>query len=605
MASEPQPVEKKNYPSIGAYLLPYPLDTLSHPIPLASDRVTIGRSPKSVIVINMNTVSRHHAVIVSHDGHYYIKDNDSRNGTFVNAERISTSRIVHHDRIAFGDRHFVFLVTGKGRDALLDATGSLTLSREELEPSDFLAYEAELARMELFPARDTAPSPLLSDSAAKKPTLLERLSGRRTDAPLSTATDRQSRLIADMHRDHQRLSLLYRLSERIRAAAEPMAIVGEGLDLIMEALPTAARALVMLRSGPGGALKIIASRDRNPEISGAAMCISRTLLEWVLTEKMALMTPDVSEDSRLKDSESIKMSHLNAIICVPMLISQRVVGVIYVDSEDLLEPITQADVAFIAAVGHELAMSIANAQLQKSLIRSERMAAIGLTVSNLAHNIKNLVMMNQNALELMRLHLDRIGDEKADQCWHIIEKGFARTSTLAMEMLEYVREERLDSVMTDINALIRSNTDIFEQHLAAKGSQLTLALDSAEPRWVIDPKQFQRALLNIVTNAVDAIGDKPNGKVRIATCLDDGGRLVVSVIDNGCGIPADKRKRIFDLFFTTKGTGGSGLGLPMVSKFVTASGGRLAVSSKPGLGTRFQMIFQPGQHPAEQSSPSP
>lgn len=600
MHQDAQPIENETVPAVGAYLLPYPLQTLSRPIPLASSRTTVGRSPKNSFVIDAPTISRYHAVVISRDGNYYLKDLDSRNGTFVNGQPNRVGRIGHHDRIAFGNRQFIFLVAAdrhrpEAGTPLVAADESLALSGDALDPIHILACEAEQARKALFPPQGGAPAPEPSGTEAKKPTLLQRLGGHRTDDPLEAAAERQSRLISDMHRDHERLALLYRLSERIRAASRPATIMDEGLELVMRALPTAAKALILLRSGRGGALKTAAGRDRDPETGDSSVRISQTLLEWVLTEKMALMTTDASADSRLKDAESIRMSQRNAIICVPMLVSRRVVGVIYVDFEDLFAPITEADVAFIAAVGHELAMSIVNAQLQRSLIRSERMAAIGLTVSNLAHNIKNLTMMNQNALELMRIHLDRIQDGKADRCWQILEKGFNHTSTLSMEMLAYVREERLAPVTSDINALIRANADLFKQHLAVKGGKLILALDGRMPDWSVDPKQFQRALVNVVINAVDAIGDKSDGRVRIATRLDKDGRLVVAVTDNGCGIPADKRQRIFDLFFTTKGTGGSGLGLPMVNKFLRASGGRLTVASKPGIGTRFQMILPPGR----------
>lgn len=602
-ASPQEIIETAPPPQAVAYLLPKRPDTLSRPIPLMSGRITIGRSPKNTVTVEATTVSRHHAVIVSSDGRYYIKDLKSRNGTFVNNRRIDVNQVDHHDRITIGDQRFIFLVAAdeevapKG-DPLLDAGSSLALSREAMEPSGFLAGEAEQARLDLFPAQDRDLPPQPADSDARPLTLLQRLSARHRAAdPVAAAADLQSRMIADMHRAHQRLSLLYRLSERLRATAKPAAVLDEGVDLILEALPTAARVLIMLRSGLTGTLKIVAGRNRTADDTAESdIRISRTLLEWVLTEKMALMTPDVSADSRLKDSESIRVGRFNAVICVPMMVSHKVVGLIYVDSEDLLNPLNQEDVAFTTAVGHELAMAIVNAQLQRSVIRSERMAAIGLTVSNLAHNIKNLAMMNQNALELMRIHLDRIQDDKIERCWQIIEKGFTRTNTLSMDMLEYAREERLAPVSTDINRLIRENADLlFNQHLAASGANLILAMDDCIPEWVIDPKQFQRALVNIVVNAVDAVAKNPDGKIRIATSLGKDGRFVVAITDNGCGIPADKRKRIFDLFFTTKGTSGSGLGLPMVNKFVTASGGRLTVASKPGAGTLFKMAFPPGR----------
>lgn len=548
-----------------AYLLPYPIEFLSKPIPVTPNRATIGRSSQNTIIIDSATVSRRHAVIISREGNYFVKDMDSRNGTFINGAKVSVSRVEPHNRVTFGNHTFLFLKKSgeagpQETDHMIDANSTIVLSRDEIEPSDFLAYAAEDVRFGMFPHKEKDAKP--EDQEIK---------------PLKQA--------------HHRLSLLYRLSERLRATQIPREILIEGLDLILEAIPSAERAVIMLRSGRGGTLEVTASRNRNNEESDAGVQISRTLLDWVLTEKMALMTQNVSDDIRLKDAESIKVSHLNAVICVPIIVTEKVIGILYVDSGDLFEQMTQEDVTFTAAVAHELALTIVNIKLQKSAIRNERMAAIGLTVSNMAHNIKNLTMINQNAGELMQIHLDRIGDEKADACWKIIHKSLTQINNLSVDMLAYVGDQELSPTPTDINRVIRANTDFFTQSPENKEVKLYLELSEKNPRWMIDEKQFQRALLNIIVNAVDAIGNKPDGQICITTTVENGRRLVVAVQDNGSGIDPEKKQKIFDLFYTTKGTNGSGLGLPMVNKFIESSGGKLRVESEKGVGTTFKMVF--------------
>ncbi len=503
--------------------------------------------------------------MISREGDYFVKDMDSRNGTFINGAKVSVSRVEHHDRVTFGTHTFLFLKKSgeegpQETDHMIDANSTAVLSRDEIEPSGFLAYAAEDVRFGLFPRAEKDAKP--EDQEIK---------------PLKQA--------------HHRLSLLYRLSERLRAIQSPREILMEGLGLILEAIPPAERAVIMLRSGRGGTLEVVASRDRTSEACDTNIQISRTLLDWVLTEKMALMTQNVSDDIRLKASESIKVDHLNAIVCVPIIVTEKVIGVLYVDSGDLFEQMTQEDVAFSAAVAHELALTIVNIKLQKSVIRNERMAAIGLTVSNMAHNIKNLTMINQNAAELMQIHLDRIGDEETDACWKIIHKSLTQINNLSVDMLEYASEQELSPTSTDINRVIRANADFFTQSPENKGVKLELDLSEKNPRWMIDEKQFQRALLNIVVNAVDAIGNQPGGKICITTTVEDDRRLTVAVQDNGNGIDPDTQQKIFDLFYTTKGTNGSGLGLPMVNKFIESSGGKLLVQSEKGVGTTFKMVF--------------
>lgn len=565
MTNRDEHVGLDEYQSPGAYLLPYPIKSLSKPIPVPPSQATIGRSPRNAIVIDAATVSRRHATITSRDDNYFIKDMDSCNGTFINGEKITTGRVDHHDRITLGSQMFVFLKRTNEKERpstapIIDANSTIVLSKNEIDPSEFLAYETESARLGLLPPK------------------------RRGTQPAEPH-------IKPLEQAHHRLSLIYRLSEHLRTAQHPKEILIDGLELILEAILPAERAVIMLRSNSDGTLEVAASRNRDGEVSEADLQISRTLLDWVLTEKMALVTQNISDDMRLKASDSIRMNRLHAIICVPIIVAGGVVGILYVDAKDPFEQLTQEDAAFTAAVAHELALTIVNIRLQKSAIRNERMAAIGLTVSNLAHNIKNLTMLNQNAVELMQIHLNRMGDEKTDKCWRIIERGLARINKLSVEMLEYASDQELMPVPTDINQMILDNTDFFRQLFENKGIKTSLNLAEENPRWIIDKKQFQRAFLNMVVNAVDAIGDQPDGQIVIATAVENGCRLVVAVQDNGCGIDPGRQQKIFDLFYTTKGTNGSGLGLAMVNKFITSSGGKVAVVSEKGIGTTFKMLF--------------
>ncbi|MGD9310621.1 MAG: ATP-binding protein [Desulfosarcina sp.] len=546
-----------------AYLLRHPIESLSQPIAITPNRATVGRSPKNTICVDARTVSRRHAIIISRDGKYYVNDMNSRNGTYINGKKINISPLAHRDRIAFGNQCFLFLTTAddagpQSTDSLIDANSTIVLNRNEIDPSGFLAYAAENARSELFPQQED-----IHDTEAIKP----------------------------LKQAHQRLSLLYGLSERLRATQHPHAILMRGLELILEAIPSAARALILLRSGQGGTLEIAASLDRTKADCDDSMQISKTLLDWVVTEKMALMTQNVSDNIRLKDSESIKLIHQNAFICVPIIAAEKVIGVLYADSGELFEEFTQEDTSFSAAVASELALTIANIRLQKKVIHNERMAAIGLTVSNLAHNIKNLNMMNRNAVELMQLHLDRLGDEKANKSWQIIGHSISRINDLSLEMLDYVGEQPLNPKPTEVNQAIRSSIDVLIHSLPDTGIELRFNLSSAVSTWKIDDKQFQRALVNLVVNAIDAVAKNEDGKIVIGSCIENEKRLVVSVCDNGCGMEPENKKKIFDLFFTTKGTKGSGLGLPLVVKFIESSGGKLLVDSAPEKGATFKMVF--------------
>jgi signal transduction histidine kinase len=128
------------------------------------------------------------------------------------------------------------------------------------------------------------------------------------------------------------------------------------------------------------------------------------------------------------------------------------------------------------------------------------------------------------------------------------------------------------------------------------------------PLLTFDPEGLHRAVLNVVTNAIDACEKQEQGRVEIATELVEGMRLRVVVADNGEGIPPEDVERIFSVFESKKGSRGTGLGLPVSRKILHEHGGEISVESAPGEGSRFilelpaivpestgaTMPFQPG-----------
>ena len=452
-----------NDQSAMAFLLPHPIASPSRPIAISPSRTTIGRSPRNSVVLSSTSVSRRHAAIICREGCCYVKDLDSRNGTFINDEKITVNRLHHHDLIAFGDQRFLFLEQPanqkvKQLDWIQDATSAITLSGDEIDPSNLYAYAADQARLALYSRDDGQPitDTGISDQTEHDEPSSDRKTFWKTTRPSLGRMPSRTEPTRSLTQAHQRLSLLYQLSERMRVNRNTKKILSEGLDLILEAIPDADRTAIMLRTGHEGQLQLAACRQSSDQDQETQIEISRTLLGWVLSEKIALMTQNVLDDSRLKDSHSIRATCYNAIICVPIIHKNKVIGVLYVDSANPLAQLTQDDVAFTAAVAHELALTIVNMQLQQTAIRNERMAAIGLTISNLAHNIKNLTMMNQNAIDLMKIHLDRINDQKIEKCWQIIEQSLSRVNTLSMEMLDYAREQHLSPIPSTLTGRLKT-----------------------------------------------------------------------------------------------------------------------------------------------------
>jgi C4-dicarboxylate-specific signal transduction histidine kinase len=445
-----------------------------------------------------------------------------------------------------------------GVDQSYDAGENVLVMGETVDLSELLAQEATFAAQGLFEA---------SDSKEKDQNTASR-------------------------KAHKHLSMLYRLSEKLRTSTSIDEIVDAGLDLILEAIPSAERAVVMLKSNPRAPLEIQSVKYRvAPAAEQETEPVSRTLLDWVLTEKMVLVSRDVEEDTRFASSESIRVDNVRSIICAPMMRAEKVVGVVYLDSSLFYNWLTQEDAAFAAAAANELALNIDNIRLQKEALKNERMAAIGMTVTNLSHNIRNLITLNQNAIGLMDLHIQEMDNNKLKKNWQWIQQGFSGVHRLAVEMLEYAKEPEIHLKSTDINTMILNWRSSLDDGWGIEGIRFEFKLAESLPAWMMDEVQCQRALLNLVVNAVDAVSEVDDPQITIATFCNEKGQLVISVADNGCGIASDKLNKAVELFFTTKGTKGSGLGLPMVQKFVDQLNGRLKITSQEGKGSDFQMIF--------------
>jgi signal transduction histidine kinase len=163
----------------------------------------------------------------------------------------------------------------------------------------------------------------------------------------------------------------------------------------------------------------------------------------------------------------------------------------------------------------------------------------------------------------------------------------------------FAREQQTETRSENVNDLLK-DFEVFFRHGAGRPVQLSMDLESNIPNCLIDPTQFQAAILNLVINARDAA--PTGGEVIISTGKyvapsaspnPPGNRTFVrvSVADNGQGIDEQRAARIFEPFFTTKGEQGTGLGLPQVCELMRQVKGQIRVTTSPGEGTRFDLFF--------------
>jgi signal transduction histidine kinase len=233
------------------------------------------------------------------------------------------------------------------------------------------------------------------------------------------------------------------------------------------------------------------------------------------------------------------------------------------------------------------------------MVQAERLAAIGQTVASLSHHIKNILQGIRGGSYLIEMGLTDHDESVVQKGWAIVEKNQNKISQLVLDMLTFSKEREPELTASNLNQVAADVVELMQSRANDLGVELHYQPGEPMPLLVFDPEGIHRAVLNVVTNALDAAAETPQGgRVEVATFyLPETARLQVLVSDNGPGIPAEHLGKLFSPFVSFKGSRGTGLGLPVSQKIVSEHGGRILVQSEPSSGSRFTLdipAVQPG-----------
>lgn len=238
-------------------------------------------------------------------------------------------------------------------------------------------------------------------------------------------------------------------------------------------------------------------------------------------------------------------------------------------------------------------------ETQERLIRSERLAMIGQVATNISHEIFNPLTTISGWVQLLLSETE----EKSPRRGHLknIEKEIKRITKLAQGLLSYSRRASSFKKPLNINGLIDETLALTEEQTMAQGVKIVKELSSGLPLISADSDQLQQVLINLISNALDAMPH--GGELKISTRIhaphpSKGAGVEVRVQDTGYGIPEKEIGRIFEPFFTVKkGKRATGLGLAIAYEIVKGHRGSLTAESIPGKGTTFiiQLPIKPGK----------
>ena len=311
-----------------------------------------------------------------------------------------------------------------------------------------------------------------------------------------------------------------------------------------------------------------------------------------LAEGKTLVSNDAQRDQRHYVQADKQSTYVTRnLIAIPMRYRGDIVGVLEVLNKRNDQAYDELDMRIMEIIADQAAMAIVNARLIEESIQRERLAAIGVAVSGIAHHLKNIIISFKGPLSIINMALQSGKYELIVQIAPVMQRGATRMEQSVKEMLDYSKEREPEREPGNLNDLAREVADEMRATAEQKGVTLRCALDEAISDSLLDKFRLHDAVLNLVGNAVDAHGENPqDGWVEIRTQYNErAGMLRIEVVDNGPGIPDEILKKICTPFFSTKGSKGTGLGLAVVQKVAEENGGALDIASEVGKGTTFSM----------------
>jgi signal transduction histidine kinase len=335
----------------------------------------------------------------------------------------------------------------------------------------------------------------------------------------------------------------------------------------------------------------------------------RRLVDLVMSTGERLWTPDLTNDPRLAGPKPITEDGLidsRAVLAVPVRTRDRPLGVLAVTGETG-RAFTDADKELAQGLADQAALAIANARAyhdlevsRAAMLRHEKLVAIGRLAAGLAHELRNPL---QNAVGFIAELRERAGAQTLHAqpdfgdfppfLKHAHDE-LRRAASIVGRLLDYVRERRPSLESVDVRQVVADAVALVSTSAGRGAKRIVVTLAEAPLRVRADPVMLTQVVLNLLANALDALGDA--GEVNVSMGLETSGAgargVTVTVRDTGHGIAPEHLAHVFDPFFTTKEVGkGVGLGLAVCQAMIEQHGGTIALTS-PGPGGGATVVVE-------------
>jgi signal transduction histidine kinase/pSer/pThr/pTyr-binding forkhead associated (FHA) protein len=551
---------------------------------LPDEPALVGRESRQLPLTD-NTVSRRHAELVPDNGAWVLKDLGSSNGSYVNGARVTNRYTLKlGDQIRVGRTLMVF---GAQPGVARASGGNVSLAGAEagMDSAIVAAVPSNEDSMVL-----AVPEP--AAAAMNNLRLLYQLS-----ALLGAAFDENQVLevVMDLVFEHVKADRGIVLMVDPRTTDLRPAVVRVRDETTPD--QKAAAAAAAAAGGPNGT---VAGDKPAPEKIHA----SRTIINHVLQAGEGVLSSNAMADQRFSKGKSVHNLGIRSALCVPIkarrlgqprpgalneskTTGDEILGVIYVDSSVRNFTYSTDQLRLLTAIGMQAGMAIQNAKLYQQGLAAERLAAVGETTAALSHSIKNILQALRGGADVVEMGFKSTNLVQATKGWRIVERNLDKIYNLTLNLLAYSKPREPALEMYNLKMLVDECIELISVAASEKGVMAVADVEEDIPAVPIDPAGMHQVLMNLLSNALDAVPGN-GGLIRVEARYDDENKsAILNVIDNGNGIPPLMMKHMFELFHSTKGNRGTGLGLAVAKKIVDEHEGSISLRSTPEEGTTF------------------
>ncbi len=557
-----------------------------HPI---GNGLLIGRGVECDLTFNDPRVSRSHTIISREPNGIYIRDCPSQNGTWVNGIRVNRGRLYHRDIIRIG---------------------SVSL-RVHIPPQ---------------PSPLPEETPVVTEPRFSKPVSASQypsLGSMSADDYLTalgfdSSTDSNQSDHGTMRRQTLHFAVLFEVSRHLQKAWRDGAVLDAVSDILLRHLRCHRLIIARLHTSPDGvqSFETVHCRDlRSTEGTTGARLTSTTFARRATERREGVITNDPSRDVSLDVAQSLIFTSARAILCVPMLFEDEVLGVVEVSAVNPSHWFSEQDLDLMTVSAALIGSALQNqwltssrekmiaelkdtrAQLleaqrvteerQEDLIRREQLSTLQMFAKKMVHEMRNTL----GPVQLVTMIQERYPEDgEVAGIVHDVLEASETALDLADDLHRYATDGHQAECAiepTDTAATVRSAHRYLRWDPDVVHRRINLQLNvQDEPVVAAHRRKLRQVIINLTRNAAQAIRHD-HGRVRLSV-ETDGCKAFIRVADNGCGMGLDVATRIFEQGFSTrKHEDGMGMGLDICKGTIEAFGGSIEVSTWPGRGSTF------------------